>query len=350
MRINGLNIGTEYKPYIIAELSANHGGSLDRAKLCIREAAKCGISAVKIQTYTPDTMTIRSDKKDFFISDGLWKGSQLYDLYQKAYTPFEWHKELFECARNENITLISTPFDESAVDLLEELNVPAYKIASFEIVDIPLIEYIAKKNKPILLSTGMASIEEIEDAVSSIRRINDVDILLFHCISSYPTPSSESNLNNIKFLKKKFGVHVGLSDHTISNLSATVAIGLGAVAIEKHFKLNDEECGPDASFSLNINQLSNLVYTCNKSWTAKGALGFHRSKIEKENIIFRRSLYFVKDVKKGHKITQKDIRRIRPGYGISPKYFNIILGKKLIKDVQRGDAVKWELFNEDKNI
>lgn len=344
MIIDGKKINASNKPYLIAELSANHGGSIERAKQSIRAAAKTGISAVKIQSYTPDSMTIKCKKKDFFITEGLWAGSQLYDLYKNAHTPYEWHKELFDCAIKENITLFSTPFDENAVDLLEDLNVPAFKIASFEITDIPLIKYIAKKNKPILLSTGMSSLEEIDEALKSIRKISDQDILLFHCISSYPTPTSESNLSNIKFLKDKFGLQVGLSDHTTDNLAATVAIGIGAVAIEKHFKLDENECGPDSSFSLNIEELIKLVSTCNNAWEAKGQIAFNRSNLEKDNLIFRRSIYFVKDLKKGEIIKKDDIKRIRPGYGLKPKYFNDLIGKVVNKDVERGDPVKWSII------
>ncbi len=344
MIINGTKIDESQKPYLVAELSANHGGSIERAKQSIRAAAKTGISAVKIQSYTPDSMTIKCNKKDFFISEGLWAGSQLYDLYKKAYTPYEWHEELFNCAKKEKITLISTPFDESAVDLLEDLNVPAFKIASFEIIDIPLIKYIASKNKPILLSTGMSNLEEIDEALKTIREVSDQDVLLFHCISSYPTPTSESNLSNIKFLRDKFGVQVGLSDHTISNLAATVAIGIGAVAIEKHFKLDENECGPDSSFSLNIEQLSSLASDCISAWEAKGRTTFNRSNLENDNLIFRRSIYFVKDLKKGAIIKKDDIKRIRPGYGLKPKYFDSLIGKVVKKDVERGDPLKWEII------
>ena len=243
MIVNNIELGESKKPYIIAELSANHGGSISRAKKSISEAAKCGVSAVKIQTYTPDTMTIKCDKQDFYVSDGLWSGRQLYDLYEEAYTPFEWHEDLFEHAKKVVITLFSTPFDEKAVDLLESLNTPAYKIASFEIIDLPLLEYVSSKQKPIFLSTGMASKDEIKEAVNTIRKISDNEILLFHCISSYPTPTEKSHLRNIYYLRNKFGVQVGLSDHTFSNLAAIVAIGMGAVAIEKHFKLDQEDCG-----------------------------------------------------------------------------------------------------------
>lgn len=344
MIVNGQKIGNKEQPFIIAELSANHGGSIDRAKRSILEASKTGVSAVKLQTYTPDTMTIDSSRKEFLIKEGLWAGKKLYELYEEAHTPFEWHKGLFDCAKKEGITIFSTPFDESAVDLLEELNVPAYKVASFEITDIPLLQRVAKTKKPIFLSTGMASQNEIREAVEAIRQISDAGLLLFHCISSYPAPTEESNLRNMLWLKKSFDVQIGLSDHTISNVAALAAIGMGAVAIEKHFKLDDSDCGPDSSFSLNIDQLSNLVNECNQAWVAKGQEDFTRSRIEAENTIFRRSLYFIKDLQAGHIITENDIRRIRPGYGISPKHFSTVIGKTVKKSVKRGEPVTWESF------
>ncbi len=346
MIINKRKISEDSPPYIIAELSANHGGSIDRAKKSIFEASKSGVDAVKIQTYTPETMTINSNKADFLIKDGIWSGNNLYDLYKSAYTPFEWHSELFSYAKKIGITLFSSPFDESAVDLLDQLNTPAYKIASFEIVDHLLIEYISKKNKPIILSTGMANINEISEALAVIRKVSNVDVMLLHCISSYPANTSKSHLNNILTLKNEFNVEVGLSDHTISNIAASVAIGIGAVAIEKHFKLDDDDCGPDSSFSLNIKQLSSLVSECNIAWKSKGTGNFQRSDDESKNIIFRRSLYFVKNMKKGQIITSSDIRRIRPGYGIHPKYYSEIIGKIVTKDVEVGDRVKWEIISD----
>ena len=345
MLINNFKISKLNEPYIIAELSANHGGSIERAKQSIYQAAKCGAHAIKIQTYTPDTMTIKSNKDDFVIREGIWSGSTLYDLYKTAYTPFEWHKELFSYAKEIGITIFSSPFDETAVDLLDSLNVPAYKVASFEIIDHPLIEYIAKKNKPIILSTGMASINEISEAIETIKKVNNnLDLMLLHCISSYPTTAAESNLNNILTLKKEFNVEVGLSDHTTDNLAAIVAIGIGAVAIEKHFKLDDQECGPDSSFSLNIQELSKFIIDCKDAWRSKGTFEFQRSKDEKKNIVFRRSLYFINDLKKGSTISEKDIKRIRPGYGLPPKFYKSIIGKKLSKDVERGDPVIWDVL------
>lgn len=342
MIINKRKINEQNKPYIIAELSANHGGNLNRAKKSIEMAAKAGVSAVKLQTYTPDTMTINSSLPDFKINDGLWADRTLYDLYSEAYTPFEWHEELFKHAYENNITIFSTPFDESAVDLLESLNTPAYKIASFEIVDIPLIKYIAKKNKPIFMSTGMASEDEIKNAVQTIRETSKAELLLFHCISSYPTTTEDSNLNNLNWLKNKFDVLVGLSDHTTNNIAALTAIGMGAVAIEKHFKLDDYDCGPDTSFSLNIHQLRQLVIECEQAWVAKGKIGLNRANSEQENLIFRRSLYFINNLKQGHEITEKDIKRIRPGYGLLPKFFDEVVGKVLKVNVQRGERVTFD--------
>ena len=346
MRVNQTLINRSSKPFIIAELSANHGGSIKRAKASITMAKKSGVSAIKIQTYTPDTMTINCNLPDFLVKEGLWAGRTLYELYSEAYTPFEWHEELFEHAKNCGVTIFSTPFDETAVDLLESLSTPAYKIASFEIVDLPLIKYIAKKSKPIFMSTGMASMSEIEAAVRVVRENSDSDLLLFHCISSYPAITADSNLNNLTWLAERFGVEVGLSDHTTNNIAAVTAIGMGAVAIEKHFKLDNEECGPDSSFSLTIDELSKLVNDCNNAWTAKGAISFNRSRSETQNLIFRRSIYFVKGLKKGQKISEQDIRRIRPGYGLAPKYFDDLIGRELVVDVNPGDAVTFDVLVE----
>ena len=343
--INQTPIGKNYKPYIIAELSANHGGSLNRAKETIKSAKLAGANAIKIQSYTPDTMTINSNKKDFKIKRGLWKNYNLYELYEQAYTPFEWHFELFEYAKQLDITLFSTPFDETAVDLLVQLNTPAFKIASFELTDLPLIQYIAKRKKPIFMSTGMASLDEIHDAIEICKTQNNNDIILFHCISSYPSKTTEANLNNIKLLATHFNIDVGLSDHTKDNLTASLAISLGACAIEKHFKLDDNDNGPDSSFSLLPSQFSHLVEVCNLSFLALGSnKKFNRSETEKENKIFRRSIYFIKDLKKGHIISNTDIKRIRPGFGLKPKYFDDIIGKQLTSDVERGDPVTWKVL------
>ncbi len=337
-------LSTNAKPYIIAEVSANHCGNIDRAKATIKAAHLAGASAVKIQSYTPDTMTIDSDKIDFHITDGLWKGYNLYQLYEEAHTPFEWHEELFNFARDEGITLFSTPFDETAVDLLARLDAPAFKIASFELTDLPLICYAAEQGKPMLVSTGMGTIAEVAEAVSTIKKTGNNQILLFHCISSYPAPTEQSNLSNINFLQREFNVAVGLSDHTISNLASSLAISLGAVAIEKHFKLDDEETGPDSSFSLNPEQFKSLVDDCNKAWLAMGKGHFDRAEVEGKNKNFRRSLYFVRDLKPGDVITADDIKRIRPGYGLEPKYFDKVVGRILKEAVTIGDRVTWDCF------
>ncbi len=342
--VNGIKIDKSQKPYMIAELSANHGGSLQRAKQSILSAKNAGASAIKIQTYNPDSMTINSNKKDFQINEGLWQGKNLYNLYDEAHTPYNWHHELFSYSKQIGITLFSTPFDETAVDLLENLQTPAYKIASFEITDLYLIEYVAKKNKPIFISTGMASIDEISEAVEVVKKTGNTNILLFHCISSYPTPTEKLNLNNLKFLEKEFNVSIGLSDHSIDNLASSLAISLGAVAIEKHFKLDDSECGPDSSFSLTPKKFKNLIKSCNDAWSAIGRESFTRPEIELENLKFRRSIYFIADCNAGDIIDNNHIRRIRPGYGLPPKYFKKIIGKKLIKNVEKGDPVSWDCF------
>ena len=339
LSINKKIIDNKQKPYLIAEISANHGGSIDRAKETILAAKNSGADAVKIQTYTPDTMTIKSDKTDFLIQDGIWSGYSLYDLYQEAHTPFEWHEELFDFAKSINITIFSTPFDETAIDLLTKLETPAFKIASFELIDLPLIKYAASKNKPMLMSTGMANHSEIAEAIETCYLQDNRNILLFHCISSYPAELTQSNLGDIQYLSKHFNVEVGLSDHTISNTAAILSIALGAVAIEKHFKLDDSDSGPDSSFSITPDQLKKLCEDCSIAHQAIQSKDLLRPISEKGNKIFRRSIYFIKNLKKGHKINETDIKRIRPGYGLEPKYFDDILGKELSCDVERGDPV-----------
>ena len=331
-------------PYIIAELSANHNGSLERAKLSIKAAKECGVDAVKIQTYDADTMTIDCDRSDFIIKGGLWDGYKLYDLYNEAHTPFEWHRELYAYARALRITLFSTPFDETAVDLLESLDTPAYKIASFELTDLPLISYVAKKGKPMLMSTGMATETEISEALETAKSSGCNSLLLFHCISSYPAPIEQANLKQIINIKNTFGVSVGLSDHTMGNTAAITAIALGACAVEKHFTISRNDKGPDSEFSVEPNELAALVRDARKAWSALGQEGFTRPKAELGSRIFRRSIYFVSDVKAGEKIKSSDIRRIRPGFGLPPKYFDKLIGRTLIKDVKRGEAVNWDVL------
>jgi pseudaminic acid synthase len=344
--INGRKIGTDYPPYVIAELSANHNGKLQKALDTITKAKICGADAVKLQTYTADTMTIDSDHEDFCIQGGLWDGYKLYDLYKEAETPFEWHKAMFDHARKIDITCFSTPFDETAVDLLEDLNVPAYKVASFEATDLPLIEYIVSTKKPLIMSTGMANFEEIEEMVETARGAGCKDLILLHCISSYPAPLDQSNLLTIPDMRKKLGVQIGLSDHSITNTASVVASALGATLIEKHFILDRNEKGPDSEFSINPVELTLLCKETKDAWLSLGCAGYERKPAEEANIKFRRSIYFVKDISAGDVITQEHIRRIRPGFGLSPKFEKEIIGKVVKKDIKSGTATSWELIDE----
>jgi len=344
IKINGRVVAKTVAPYIIAELSANHGGSIDRAKASMQAAQEAGVDAVKIQTYTTECLTLNSDKEDFLIRDGLWKGYNLYDLYTKAHTPFEWHEELFSFAANIGMTLFSSPFSEAGLELLVKLSAPAFKVASFELVDLPLIENIAKCGKPVLLSTGLGSIEEISEAVETIRLAGNTEILLFHCVSSYPTPISHSHLRNIQFLREEFHLETGLSDHTTGTIAATTAIALGATAIEKHFKLDDQEESPDSSFSLSPTQLAHLVDECKDAWSALGPQAFQRPKVEEGSKVFRRSLYFIRDMAAGEIVSEKDVKSIRPGYGLPPKFLNSVIGLELREDAEHGEAVSWKKF------
>jgi pseudaminic acid synthase len=340
-------VGKGYKPFIIAEVSANHGGSVQRAKDTILAAKRAGADAVKIQTYTPDTMTLNSKKPDFLISDGLWKGYNLYELYKEAHTPFEWHQELFEFAKKYDIILFSSPFDETAVDLLCSLGAPAFKIASFEMTDLPLIEYAASKGKPMFISTGMSNADEIGDALECCYRNGNRDVLLFHCISNYPADLRTSHIGDMSYIAKQFKVEVGLSDHTTSNLASVIAVANGASAIEKHFKLDEQDCGPDSSFSLLPNQLNSLCADCESAYEAVKSSQLKREDSELANKKFRRSLYFVKALSEGAVISKDDIRRVRPGFGLEPKYFDWVVGQKVTKDVTFGDAVTLNLLKKD---
>ena len=346
MKINGREISLSHRPYIIAELSANHNGSLKIAKETILSAKRCGADAIKMQTYCADSMTIDCDNDDFLIKNGLWQGHNLYNLYEKAGTPYEWHEELFKFAKEIGITIFSTPFDEKACDLLEELATPAFKIASFEMTDLPLISYVAKKGKPMLISTGMSNFEEISEALHTAKTNGCKDILLFHCISSYPTPTHEANIKSIEFLRNEFKVEVGLSDHTLDNTAALAAISLGAVAIEKHFILSKKQKTPDSEFSIEPKQLSELIKVSKDCWKSLGSKSLKRSSYEKENKFFRRSLYFVKDLKAGEIITSDHIKRIRPGYGLAPKYIDSFLNKRTKIDIKRGDRVRWDVIGK----
>ena len=345
MKLDNRLIGPGEPPYVIAELSANHNGSIERALQTIEAAKQSGADAIKLQTYTADTMTIDCDSPDFRIKGGLWDSYKLYDLYKWAETPYEWHQILFEHARKLGITAFSTPFDESAVDLLESLNAPAYKIASFELVDLPLIRYVARTGKPMILSTGMASEAEIKEAVCAARDAGCHDLVLLHCISSYPAPMDQSNLRQIPALADRFGVLTGLSDHTLGTTASVAAIALGACLIEKHFTLSRSDKGPDSEFSIEPPELERLCADTKNAWLALGRAGFDRSAFEEPSKIFRRSLYFVKDLPAGHVIRPDDIRRIRPGFGLAPKYFDRLIGRTLRVPVSRGTPAQFDLFS-----
>jgi pseudaminic acid synthase len=339
IQINGQTIGSSHPPYIIAELSGNHNGSLERALRTIDMAKAMGADAIKLQTYTADTITIDCDKEDFQIQGGPWDGYNLYRLYTWAQTPFDWHKAMFEHARKVGITCFSTPFDETAVDLLEDLNAPAYKIASFEAVDLPLIRYVARTRKPMIISTGMANLEEIAEAVSAARESGCSELVLLHCISGYPAPADQSNLRTIPDLGRRFDVVPGLSDHTLGISVAIASVALGACLIEKHVTLSRADKGPDSHFSLEPEELKLLCSSTREAWQALGAAGYERKPVEEENVKFRRSIYVVKDIKAGEKFTKENIRRIRPGFGLAPKHYEELLGKVAKTDLEAGTAI-----------
>ncbi len=328
--------------FIIAELSANHNGSLQNALDTIRAAKRVGADAIKLQTYTPDTITIDCDKEDFKIKGTIWEEKKLYDLYKEAYTPWEWQEVLFKTAREEGLICFSSPFDKTAVDLLEDLEAPAYKIASFEITDIPLIEYVASKGKPVIFSTGIAGLEDIELALDACRRMGNEQIILLKCTSSYPAPIEEANLVMIPDLAKRFGVIAGLSDHTLGITAPIAAIVLGARVIEKHFILNRSIGGPDASFSLDEIEFTAMVKAVREAEKAVGKVDYTLTDKMKNSRKFARSLYVVKSIKAGEILTAENIRSIRPGYGLHPKYYKDVLGKRARVDLARGKALTWQ--------
>ena len=336
MKIGTTNIDDNTPVFIIAELSANHIGSLEIAKETIRAAKRAGADCIKLQTYTPDTITIDSQKKDFVINGTIWDGRNLYELYQEAYTPWEWHKELMDTAKEEGLVCFSSPFDPTAVDFLEELNVPAYKIASFEITDIPLIEYTASKGKPIILSTGIATEADIQLAVDACRSVGNNDIALLKCTSSYPAPIEEANLIMVKDLAEKFGVISGLSDHTLGSTAPVVATCMGAKIIEKHFILDKSIGGPDASFSLDEKEFKEMVDAVRSAEQAIGEIDYKLTKKQESGKAFSRSLYVVNDMIEGDIITEKNVRSIRPGFGLHPKHFKKILGKSINQNLEKG--------------
>ncbi|MBK1636519.1 pseudaminic acid synthase [Rhodovulum adriaticum] len=340
-------IGPGHPPYVIAEISANHNGDLDQALRIIDAAQAAGADAVKIQTYRPDTITLKSDAPEFQITEGLWAGRTLYDLYEWAHTPWEWHEALFAHAARRGITLFSSPFDPTAVDLLEELGAPAYKIASFEAVDLPLIRYVASTGKPMIISTGMADFEEITEAVEAARSGGCKELALLHCVSGYPAPAADYNLATLRDMAARFDLPVGLSDHTLDNTTAIASVALGAALIEKHVTLDRNVGGPDDSFSLEPGELAALCRDARTAWDALGKVDYGRKSSEQGNVKFRRSLYFVQDMKAGDEITEACIRSVRPGYGLAPKWTDDIIGRRVARDVKAHMPVQWELLGKN---
>ena len=345
--IAGRKIGEAYSPYVIAEMSANHNGDIKNAYRIIDQAKNVGADAVKIQTYTADTITLNSSADDFCIHGGLWDGKTLYELYDWAHTPWAWHRDLFSYAKKQGITIFSSPFDNTAVDLLEELNAPAYKIASFEAIDLPLIKYVASTGKPMIISTGMANADEIAEAIETARAGGCKELAILHCVSGYPAPASDYNLLIIPNMIKKFGLVTGLSDHTLDNTTALVSVGLGASIIEKHFTLNRDGGGPDDSFSLEPAEMLALCDGVRVAWEAKGSVDYGYKSSEAGNVKYRRSLYFVKDMEKGEPITPESIRSVRPGFGLAPKYYEELMGRKVSQEVKKHTAVSFEVLEKD---
>lgn len=343
--IAGRKIGRHCPPFIIAEMSGNHNQSLERALEIVEAAAKTGAHALKIQTYTPDTMTLDLDEREFHISDpnSLWAGSSLYKLYGEAYTPWEWHKPIFERARELGIIPFSTPFDDTAVDFLESLDAPCYKIASFENTDLPLIRYAAATGKPLIISTGMATVAELDETVRAAREAGCKDLILLKCTSTYPAAADNTNILTIPHLRELFACEVGVSDHTMGVGVSVAGVALGATVIEKHFTLNRADGGVDSAFSMEPAEMAQLVVESERAWQSLGQVSYGPTDKEKASLAFRRSLYIVKDMKTGEALTQENLRAIRPGYGLPPKYLPALLGRRLAKDVPMGTAMSWDL-------
>lgn len=346
MIIDNFKIDSNSPVFIIAELSANHNGSLETALETVRAAKRAGADCIKLQTYTADTITLDSNKEDFVIKGTIWDGKKLHSLYQEAYTPWEWHEEIYRVAKEEGLICFSSPFDKTAVDLLESLDSPAYKIASFEITDIPLIEYVASKGKPIIISTGIAEKEDIELALEACRRIGNDDIALLKCTSSYPAPIEEANMVMVKDLAERYNVISGLSDHTMGSTVPIVATVYGAKIIEKHFILDRAIGGPDASFSMNEEEFTQMVKSVREAEKASGVVDYTLTEKQAKGRDFSRSLYIAEDVKAGEVFTEKNIRSVRPGFGLHPKYLKEILGKEANQDLEKGTAMRLEFLKK----
>jgi pseudaminic acid synthase len=344
IEIAGRPIGPYHSPYVIAELSANHNGRIETALRIIEEAKNAGADAIKLQTYKPDTITLNCDSEDFIIHGGLWDGRTLYELYEEAHMPWDWHKPLFDYAHQLGITIFSSPFDRTAIDLLEELNAPAYKIASFEVVDLPLIKYAASTGKPLIISTGMADVKEIQEAIYAAREGGCKQLAVLHCVSGYPASPEDYNLLTIPDIINRFGLVTGLSDHTLDNVTAITSVAMGANIIEKHFTMNRRGGGPDDSFSLEPAELRSLCHDLRTAWVSLGEVNYRRKSSEQANAKFRRSLYYVKAGRKGDVVTSDMIRSVRPGYGIAPKYYEKIIGSKLLVDIEPFTPVREENF------
>ncbi|QUM83621.1 pseudaminic acid synthase [Moritella sp. 28] len=342
--IDGRKIGPDYPPYIIAELSANHNGDIDRAFRIMEEAKKAGADAIKLQTYTHETITMDCDSDEFQIKGGLWDGQTLYELYKGAHMPWAWHKPLFEKAKELDITIFSSPFDFTAVDLLEDLDAPAYKIASFEVIDLPLIKRVAQTGKPMIISTGMANKVEIEEAITTARENGCEELVVLHCVSGYPAPADQYNLRTIADIATRFNVLSGLSDHTIENATAVASVALGACLIEKHVTLDRSGGGADDSFSLEPKELAELCTDTKVAWQAMGKVNYERTEAEQGNVKFRRSLYVVKDIAAGETLTAENVKSIRPGFGLAPKHYDVILGKKAKCLIPRGTALTFDVI------
>jgi pseudaminic acid synthase len=344
--ISNHKIGAAHPPFVIAEMSGNHNQSLERALEIVEAAAKTGAHALKIQTYTPDTMTLDLDEREFHISDpkSLWAGTSLYKLYGEAYTPWEWHKPIFDRARALGIIAFSTPFDDTAVDFLESLDVPCYKIASFENTDLPLIRRVAATGKPLIISTGMATVAELDETVSAARDAGCKDLILLKCTSTYPATAANTNILTIPHLRELFGCEVGLSDHTMGVGVSVASVALGAAVIEKHFTLSRADGGVDSTFSMEPAEMTQLVVETERAWQALGQVSYGPTAAEKKSIQFRRSLYVVEDLKAGDSVTRENVRAIRPGLGLPTKYLEVVLGKTVNRDVKRGSALAWNLL------